>query len=156
MWYQCCRKTCPRNTPEHREGHERAEALAWQHVEEVLARGEDAEGVDARFGLGAEARAAARCKTVLDEDWIARTRALAAGADCMAGAFFAGYQAAVARIFPEFDRPGVSCFAATTRPEALRCTLTRTEDGLRLDGDKTWVACIDHLDRLVGKRDFTC
>ena len=67
----------------------------------------------------------------------------------MAGAFFAGYQVAVARIFPEFDRAGVSCFAATTRPEARRCTLTRTEDGLHLDGDKTWVACIDHLDRLV-------
>ena len=67
----------------------------------------------------------------------------------MAGAFFAGYQVAVARTFPEFDRPGVSCFAATTRPEARRCTLTRTEDGLRLDGDKTWVACIDRLDRLV-------
>ncbi len=67
----------------------------------------------------------------------------------MAGAFFAGYQVAVARTFPEFDRPGVSCFAATTRPDARRCTLTETADGLRLDGDKTWVACIDHLDRLV-------
>ena len=97
----------------------------------------------------AEAAAAERCGATSGDDWIARTRDLASISDCMAGAFFAGYQVAVARTFPEFDRPGASCFAATTRDGAVACTLALTDDGARLDGEKTWVAGVDHLDRLV-------
>jgi len=96
-----------------------------------------------------EAAAAERCRAASGDDWIARTRDLASIADCMAGAFFAGYQIAVARTFPEFDRPGASCFAATTRDGAVACTLTLKDDGARLGGEKTWVAGVDHLDRLV-------
>ena len=52
MWYQCKTKACAPGTPEHAAGHLKAEAAAWAHVEQVLARGEEAENVDGRCGTG--------------------------------------------------------------------------------------------------------
>ena len=52
MWYQCKNKTCTPGSVEHKNGHLKAEAAAWAHVEQVLARGESADLVDARYGTG--------------------------------------------------------------------------------------------------------
>ena len=63
--------------------------------------------------------------------------------------FAAGYQSAVAACFPEFDAPGLSCFAATTREGAEPTRLTPDGNGWCLDGEKTWIAAVDHVARLV-------
>ena len=52
MWYRCKTRSCAPGSLEHKRGHEQAEAAAWAHVEQVLARGEQATQVDARFGAG--------------------------------------------------------------------------------------------------------
>ena len=78
-------------------------------------------------------------------------RALRHGAcaDRLAWVFCAGYQAALAEGFPEFDGPGWSCLAASVREGATPCTFEHDEIGPRLDGEKSWIAAVNQVDRLV-------
>lgn len=72
-----------------------------------------------------------------------------ARADRLAWVFCAGYQAALADCFPEFDGPGWSCLAASVREDATPCALERDEAGPHLDGEKSWIAAVNHVDRLI-------
>ena len=61
IWYRCRTRAIAPGSEEHAEGHRRAEAAAWYHVEQVLNAGEDADSVDLRFGSG-ELRGTGRIK----------------------------------------------------------------------------------------------
>ena len=78
-----------------------------------------------------------------------RAMALGARAERLAWVFQAGYQSAVRACFPEFHGPGLSCLAATTREGAEPCRLEEDGPGWRLYGEKTWIAAVDHVARLV-------
>lgn len=83
-----------------------------------------------------------------------------ASADRLAWVFMSGYQAALARCFPEYCQDGWSCFAAAEPREGPGCELTEAEQGYRLNGQKSWIAGAAHVDRLVvaldGASRFVC
>jgi acyl-CoA dehydrogenase len=64
-------------------------------------------------------------------------------ADRLSYAFFAGYQAALSRLFPELESGTVGALCVSERggghPAAVQTTLTETPDGWRLNGEKTFV-----------------
>jgi len=71
-------------------------------------------------------------------------------ADRLAWVFVSGYQAAVRRCFPEFAAPsGWTCLAAAEAGDGPGCRLDSGPDGLRLSGDKSWIAGAGVLDSLV-------
>jgi hypothetical protein len=99
--------------------------------------------------LRTEADFDAALRALRDRPLLDRALALGARAERLAWVFAAGYQSAVAACFPEFDGPGLSCFAATTREGAEPCRLEEDGDDWRLHGEKTWIAAVDHVARLV-------
>ncbi len=71
-------------------------------------------------------------------------------ADRLAWIFISGYQAAVRRCFPEFaTTPGWSCLAAAEAGDGAACHLEKSGEGLRLSGQKSWIAGAGVLDSLV-------
>ena len=52
VWYQCCPRGVLRDSPAHFAVVLRAEARAWEHVDQLLTRGGDATKIDPRLGAG--------------------------------------------------------------------------------------------------------
>lgn len=98
----------------------------------------------------------ARFVLPLDEDdahsFAAACRAGYGAAD-LGEAFYAGYQAALRRLFPAVTPDARASLCATEEggghPKAMRCALTASGDAMRLDGRKTFVTGADRADELL-------
>lgn len=89
----------------------------------------------------------------LGDHWMdPAARALVGGfeAPCIAFAFAAGYQAALARLFGENDAFRALCVTERegNRPRHMQTRLRRAAGGWRLDGEKTYVTGGTHATRL--------
>ncbi len=74
-------------------------------------------------------------------------------ADRLAWVFVAGYQAGIRHTFPELAADGWLAFAVSEdrNPQSGRPGVQLSADGQVLSGFKTWVAAVDHVERLVVK-----